>query len=191
LGEAVDSCLLVVDGSLTSVGKKHFGGSSGTGILDPHEQAREMFRYRRSLLNSTKLRLGSLHKRVDNTTTLAFNLVTQQDSQLMIKDSASVTIIAFITVLFLPTAGVAAVVGSQLFATDFDTANKAVEIRTSPLLATLWCIAIPLTVAAIGMTVFYRLFIDMGRPSFGELMRRLRTTFGGATSTSSAANRNP
>jgi hypothetical protein len=150
-----------------------------------------MFRYRRSLLNSTKLRLGSLHKRVDNTTTLAFNLVTQQDSQLMIKDSASVTIIAFITVLFLPTAGVAAVVGSQLFATDFDTANKVVEIRTSPLLATLWCIAIPLTVAVIGMTVFYRLFIDMGRPSFGEFMRRLRTKFGGATSTSSAANRNP
>ncbi|KAH6623590.1 hypothetical protein F5144DRAFT_496380 [Chaetomium tenue] len=192
LGEAVDSCLLVVDGSLASVGKKNSGGNSGTEheTMDPHEQAREMFRYRRSLFNSTKLRLSSLHKRVDNTTTLAFNLVTQQDSQLMIKDSASVTIISFITVLFLPTAGVAAVVGSQLFVTDFDKINKTIEISTSPLFATLWWIAIPLTMLAIGMAVCYRLFIARGRPSFAVFMRQLNIIFGGVLSTSSVENRN-
>ncbi|KAH6855201.1 hypothetical protein B0I37DRAFT_50372 [Chaetomium sp. MPI-CAGE-AT-0009] len=197
LGEAVESCILVVDGCLRSIGKKHFGGNSGTEIviLDPHEQAREMFRYRRSLFSSTRLRITSLHKRVDNTTTLAFNLVTQQDSQLMIKDSASVTIISFITVLFLPTAGVAAVVGSQIFQTNFDKTdktNKTVEISTSPLFATLWWIAIPLTLIAIGMTVCYRIFIATGRPPFGVFLRQLRIILiGPATSTSGAANRNP
>lgn len=188
LSEAVDSCLLVVDGSLTSVGKKQLGANFRTDVLDPHEQAREMFRYRRSLLNSTRLRLTSLQKRVNNTTTLAFNLVTQQNSQLMIKDSASVTIISFITVLFLPTAGVAAVLGSQLFATEFDKTKEVVEIRISPLFAILWWIAIPLTVVAVGITICYRLFIAMGRPSFGVFLRHLRRTFGGTISASSVAN---
>src|SRR4051812_13141780 len=142
LGEAIDSSLLVVNESLANVGKKHPawttaapGASSTNVVLDLHEQVRESLRYRRSLFNSTKLRLTSLQKRVDNMTSLAFNLVTQQDSRLMIRDSASMTIISFITVLFLPTTGVATVVGSQVFTTEFGKASEGTVdvVLASPL----------------------------------------------------------
>ncbi|KAK0708492.1 hypothetical protein B0H67DRAFT_496833, partial [Lasiosphaeris hirsuta] len=53
-------------------------------------------------------RLGSLRDRVNNIITLSFNLVTY----MIIYNLASMTIIVFITILFLPTAYVATVIGS-------------------------------------------------------------------------------
>ena len=162
----------MVEDCLASVGKMHPAWPSAVGTtpagvaLDAHEQVKETLQYQRSLFNSTKLRLASLQKRVDNTTTLAFNLVTQQDSRLMIQDSASMTIISFITVLFLPTTGVATVVGSQVFMTEFGKAGDGTldVVRTSPLFTKLWWIAIPLTVVATALAFFYRVFVSVERP---------------------------
>lgn len=176
----------MVNDSLANLGKTHPAWPHAVGAAfamptkltpDTPEQVRETLRYRYSLFSSTRLRLTSLQKRVDNTTTLAFNLVTQQDSRLMMQDSASMTIISFITVLFLPTTGVAAVVGSQVFLTEFGTGTGADAspdvIRTSPLFGTLWWFAIPLTVAATGFAMLYRLFVSMERPIQWPFLQRL------------------
>ncbi|KAK4216893.1 hypothetical protein QBC37DRAFT_415982 [Rhypophila decipiens] len=155
LSEVMESSLLVVDGTLSCVGK-----STNTRVATAATvqcQLRESLHYRQSLFMSTKLRLHSLEKRVSNTITLAFNTVTQQDSRLMRQDSASMTIISFMTLLFLPTAGVATILGSQFFGTDHDSRTGTTSVSyTSPLFYLMWWIAIPLTVVAVLIAVFYR-----------------------------------
>lgn len=117
-----------------------------------HRQLLDSLLHRRSLLQSTRLRLTSLQKRIESATTLSFNLVTQQDSMLMIQDSSSMKIIAAITMIFLPTTGVATVVGSQLFLSSLDEGadgSSIWRIQVSPLFAVLWWIAVPLTLVVI------------------------------------------
>jgi hypothetical protein len=129
------------------------------------QQLTDRLRYRRTVLRSTQLRLSSLHRRTANTLTLAFNLVTQQDSTVMRQDSSAMKMIAGITMVFLPTTGVAAVVGSQLFIveqqqqhTGSNCSTDAVpaaagetrwSVTATPLFRVLWWIAIPLTVLVV------------------------------------------
>ncbi|KAK0719312.1 hypothetical protein B0H67DRAFT_642677 [Lasiosphaeris hirsuta] len=153
--EAIESCLLVLENIIARVGKRHPAGLPANTPADGvpvQEQLKDCLQHLQSLFRSTELRLGSLRKRVDNIITLSFNLVTQQDSSMMMHDSASMTIIAFITILFLPTACVATVMGSQLFTTDLDTLG----ITVSPLFLSLWWVAIPMTVVVTGIALFYR-----------------------------------
>ncbi|KAM7184950.1 hypothetical protein V8F20_011987 [Naviculisporaceae sp. PSN 640] len=165
LNEGIDSSLLVVDGTLACIDKSQVGrmssnNTSSSPVTLVQDQLRESLQYRRSLFMSTKLRLHSLDKRVSNTITLAFNVVTQQDSRLVRQDSASMTIISFMTLLFLPTAGVATIVGSELFSTDYDRELGAPRVEyTSPLFWLMWWIAIPLTVVAVLVAVLYRRFV--------------------------------
>ncbi|KAK5659973.1 hypothetical protein OQA88_13438 [Cercophora sp. LCS_1] len=151
LGEVVESCLLTVKEAISYLEDRGEGNSAVS------SQLRERLRYRRSLFNSTKLRLDSLSKRVNNTINLAFNLVTQQDSRLMVRDSTSMAIISFVTVIFLPTAGVAAVIGSQLFVTERSEENGALTVTPSPLFTILWWIAVPLTLLTTGFALYCRL----------------------------------
>lgn len=156
LSEAIQSGLLLTDGILLRVkmlesnpGPRRTSASgSGTTLTkyDVHQQLRDNLQYRRSLLQSTSLRLESLKKRIDNCITLSFNLVTQHDSQIMIQSSNSMHIIAVVTMLFVPTTAVASVVGSQLFLTSFEETGPRWTVLTTPLFKWLWWLAVPLTV---------------------------------------------
>jgi hypothetical protein len=129
--------------------------------VSPHTLLRDNLYYIRSLFRNTRLRLTSLQKRVDNTTNLAFHLVTQQDSRLMVRDSASMTVISFLTVLFLPTVSIATVVGSEIFQTEYPAKESVVEaeVYTSPLANTLLYTAIPITLVVTLITVGYRMWV--------------------------------
>lgn len=156
LSEAVESCLLVVDGLIEEIDKRDSSNATPLGrtasdsttttlsSTDTMTQLRSRLSYRKSLFKSTELRLNSLSKRMDNAINLAFNMVTQQDSMLMIQDSSSMKIIAAITLLFLPTTTVATVAGSQMFLTSLTGEDWL--IQASPLYMTMWSISIPLTI---------------------------------------------
>lgn len=156
LAEAVEAMLLVAESllehlrsdnaSTTSFGSTSSPGASSStlGTGPKRQQLRERVSYSRSLFRSTRLRLNSLQRRVDNTLTLAFNVVTQQDSVTMMQDSNLMKIIAAITMLFLPTTAIASVMGSQLFVTEKE--GDIVTVTASPLFRTFGDVAIPLTV---------------------------------------------
>ena len=151
LGEAIESCILVVNGALGHIGERGNDGTSPTS-----KQLRECLRYRHSLFDSTKLRIDSLSKRIHNTITLAFHLATQQDSRVMVRDSTSMAIISFVAVIFLPTTGVATVIGSQLFVTERNESDGTLSVSQSPLFPMLWWVAIPLTLLATGFAFYCR-----------------------------------
>ncbi|KAJ2979196.1 hypothetical protein NUW58_g7265 [Xylaria curta] len=127
LCEALESCLLLIDGVRSEVsgrGSSSRNGSSSTSttLTSGHlsTQLASSLIYRRSLFRSTKMRLDSMSKRIDNAINLAFNVVTLSDSMVMLQDSRVMKIIATITILFLPATAVATVIGSQLFLTEFE-----------------------------------------------------------------------
>lgn len=130
-------------------------------------QLRERLDYRRSLFRSTQLRLASMHKRIDNMINLAFNLVTQQDSLRMIADSNVMKMIAAITMLFLPTAGVAAVSGSQLFVAERDDGGEW-DVEATPLFWMTWYVAIPLTAAVLSLAWLWHWWVHADR---GNVLR--------------------
>ncbi|KAK3360498.1 hypothetical protein B0T25DRAFT_447036 [Lasiosphaeria hispida] len=155
VAEAIESCFFVLESIITRIGKRHPAWPSVNTPADEvpiQEQLKDCLQHRLSLFKSTDLRLSSLRKRIDNMITLSFNLVTQQDSSMIRHDSASMNIIAFITIFFLPTACVATVMGSQLFITDLNTMG----ITMSPLFISLWWVVIPMTVFVTGVAGFYR-----------------------------------
>jgi hypothetical protein len=187
MSQVIDSCLMVVDSTLAAIGRQKESREKYRRLRmmvderegdDPiRDHLRESLLYRRSLFSSTRLRLTSLQQHVTNTTNLAFHLVTQQDSRLMVRDSASMIVISFLTVIFLPTVSVATVMGSELFQTNFHssagTEPGTVEILTSPLFKTLWIIAIPITVVITGFAMAYRMWVmSEKKPPMTNRVRR-------------------
>jgi hypothetical protein len=150
-------------------------------------QLLENLRYRRSLFQSTQLRLVSLQKRIDNAITLAFNLVAQQDSramqhdsELMMQESSSMRIIAAITMVFLPTTGVATILGSQLFVSSLGEDGVSWKITITPLFHVLWYFAIPLTlVVFLGASVWHWLMHDV--MPLATVKKKVSSTFRFAT----------
>lgn len=109
------------------------------------DHLREDLLYHQSLFRSTQLRLSSLEKRIQNASNLAFNMVTQQDSLIMMQDSASVTILTTVAAAFLPITCIATIIGSQLFITSQNDQGDPI-IVTSPLIRYLYAIGIPITI---------------------------------------------
>lgn len=72
----------------------------------------------------------------------SFNLVTQHDSRVMLRDSSSMKTIAFVTLFFLPASTIAAVFGTQFF-----QMNDANRMTVSKDFWWLWVIAAPVTLA--------------------------------------------
>lgn len=184
LAEAIQSCSSVAEEILSRVktaepgpgyGLSRTGSGGSSSTLSPnevHQQLRDCIQYRRSLFQSTNLRLASMQKRVENTINLSFNLVTQQDSVIMIQDSNSMKIIAVITMLFLPTTAVASVVGSQLFTATKETGTWIVE--ATPLFAVMWYITAPLTVVVLILAALWIKYMRQEeRENSKELLRRL------------------
>jgi Mg2+ and Co2+ transporter CorA len=173
LFEALDSMLFLTDDLASRVAstdrsasatRQDSIGASATmrSTLEPgaaqiRQQLLDGLLYRRSLFRSTRLRLSSLEKRVSNSINLGSNLLAQQDSAVMIKQANSMMVIAVITVLLLPITAVAAVLGSDLFVSEFSGGDWSV--MSTPLFPMMWYIAVPLTVVVVvGLWVSRKLF---------------------------------
>lgn len=156
IAEAIDSLLLVVD--RTSKRLRPRAEKTDPARQQPLEQLENSLDYRRSLFQSTKLRQISLQKRIDNIITLSFNLVTQQDSMVMIQDSNSMKTIAAITMVFLPTTTVAAVLGSQLFLSKPNDDDGSWQVEMTPPFRWLWWVSIPMTILVALFAWFWRLY---------------------------------
>lgn len=162
IAEAIDSCIMLVDATLRNVGNhEHTRPTTNEPVL---KQLRETLQYRRSLFDSSQLRLNSLQKRIDNAITLSFNLVTQQDSMVMIQDSNSMKVIAAITMIFLPTTGVATVIGSQLFLSEAQDGGKTWNVMLTPLFWTMWWISIPLTIFVVLLAIIWHWWVHTEAP---------------------------
>jgi len=137
---------------------------------DVYFRVRDSLQYRKSLFQSTQLRLNSLDRRMQNIISLvsllpaailalgdadrrsqSFNLVTQQDSRIMQKDSSSMKTIAMMTLLFLPASAISTVFGSQFF--DFSGDNG--RFRVAPMFWLYWVITIPVTIFVLGFWQWY------------------------------------
>ncbi|KAL8852012.1 MAG: hypothetical protein Q9221_003117 [Calogaya cf. arnoldii] len=68
------------------------------------EGVQALIQHKLTLLESCKLQIQSLDTRAQNMTSLAFNTVNQQDSQILKADSQSMKVIATVTMFFLPAA---------------------------------------------------------------------------------------
>ncbi|KAF5568081.1 hypothetical protein FNAPI_300 [Fusarium napiforme] len=185
IAEAIDSCIMLVDATLHNVGNHQH--SEQTTLREPIiKQLRETLEYRRSLFTSSQLRLSSLQKRIDNAITLSFNLVTQQDSMVMIQDSNSMKVIAAITMIFLPTTGVATVVGSQLFTSEILKDGTSWDVRLTPLFWTMLWISIPLTVFVVLLAIIWHWWVHTESPT-GEVVQVVKR----AATFSSSGTRTP
>jgi hypothetical protein len=185
IAEAIESCLMVVDSTIDNVGK-HQTTEQATSREPVLKQLRETLQYRRSLFKSSQLRLNSLQKRIDNAITLSFNLVTQQDSMVMIQDSNSMKVIAVITMIFLPTTGVATVIGSQLFSSQVHKDGETWDVKLTPLFWTMWWIAIPLTVFVVLLAIIWHWWVHTESPT-GEVVEVVKR----AATFSSSGTRTP
>ncbi|OJD30626.1 mg2+ transporter zinc transport protein [Diplodia corticola] len=95
------------------------------------------------MFKASHLRLNSLEKRISNITSLAFNIVTQEDSR-------SMHTIALITLVFLPSTLIATVFSSSFF--DFtmaDDDNNETGVHLSSLFWIFWVISIPITLVVV------------------------------------------
>lgn len=165
LNEVVESCVMAVD----QAGKHCESALHPETRTVPKErrkliqsQLTESFLYRRTRFRSTQLRLASLQKRVDNIIALAFNLVAQQGSMAMMQDSRVMKAIAAITMVFLPTTGVATVLGSQLFSSEWREDKNGWTISMTPLFWLTWWISIPLTLCVIGLALLWQWWLHNG-----------------------------
>ncbi|KAF1990353.1 hypothetical protein K402DRAFT_401202 [Aulographum hederae CBS 113979] len=140
------------------------------------------FRHRKSLFQSSHLRLTSLEKRMQNLISLSFNLVTQQDSRILQVDSQLMKTIATMTLLFLPATTVATIFSSQFFvfgngdgsgdgsaSAGGSGGSGASHITVSGVFWLFWVIAVPLTAAVVGVGWWYyskarRELIDQRQP---------------------------
>ncbi|UNI16410.1 hypothetical protein JDV02_002844 [Purpureocillium takamizusanense] len=164
LGEGLDAALFLLDSVLAHAGD--FSRGETTKGLPPDagraraelvtRQVKERLGYRRSLFRSTQLRHSSLHKRIDNSIALAFNVVTQKDSMVVTRDSSVMKMIAAITMVFLPTTGVATVVGSQLLVSEWQKDSQSWSVMATPLFWLTWWITIPLTVCVLAVAFVWQ-----------------------------------
>ncbi|KJZ74737.1 hypothetical protein HIM_05854 [Hirsutella minnesotensis 3608] len=177
LAEGLQSCIMTADALLVnsegSTSRRDDAESAAAASL-VLLQLRECIRYRRSLFRSTQLRLSSLQKRIDNTIMLAFNVVTQKDSMVVTRDSSIMKMIAAITMVFLPTTGVATVAGSQLFTSNWHEDTRSWSVMASPLFWLTWWISIPLTVGVVMLALFWQWWMHAERPHLGDISRLRR-----------------
>jgi Mg2+ and Co2+ transporter CorA len=182
--EAIESCIMLIEATAHGVDSHdHRGQTTTYGPIQ--KQLLETLQYRRSLFRSSQLRLSSLQKRIENAITLSFHLVTQQDSMVMIQDSNSMKVIAAITMIFLPTTGVATVIGSQLFSSNHRD-GETWDILLTPLFWTMWWISIPLTVFVVLLAIIWHWWTHSESPT-GEVMQVVRRA---ATFNSSKTKKN-
>ncbi|KAH7138860.1 hypothetical protein B0J11DRAFT_574805 [Dendryphion nanum] len=118
----------------------------------------------------------SLYERLQNEITLAFNIVTQRESRVMVelgaisrKDSTNMRSIAVVGLLYLPGTFISGLFGMNFF--DFDASAEKESWRVSDKFWLYWAITIPVTALTVMIWVvffhakalkriFGRLFLD-------------------------------
>ncbi|KAB2581266.1 hypothetical protein DBV05_g268 [Lasiodiplodia theobromae] len=119
-----------------------YRGRFTTGLPPISRETEQKLLHSARLFKASHLRLASLEKRIANITSLAFNIVTQEDSR-------SMHTIALITLVFLPSTLIATVFSSSFF--DFTTADddKSTGVHLSSLFWIFWVISIPVTLVVV------------------------------------------
>lgn len=160
LSEAIASQLLLISEVSTKIEEQS----------SPEQKSvYESLQYCKTLYQSTKLRLASLQRRVDNTIDLSFNLVTQQDSltmitdskrmladsERMIVDSSTMKAIAALTMVFLPATAVATIMGNSLF----DDGG-----RVTSQFYVMWYVVVPLTLVVFLCTYLWMRWMLQATP---------------------------
>lgn len=116
-------------------------------------QLKECLEYRHTLFRSTQLRLSHLQKRIEGATTLASNLVSQQQSAAAIQGPVSMKLIAASILIFLPTITVATIAGSGLLLSEQLDEEGSWDVSATPLFYLLWYISIPLTLVLVFLSL--------------------------------------
>lgn len=163
LNEVLQSCIMAIDAAIVNVANASYPESQSipqSRTVLVQQQLTETLRYRRTLFCATQLRLSSLQKRIDNVIALAFNLVTQQGSTAMMQDSRVMKAIAAITMIFLPTTGVATVLGSQLFVSEWKGDGSGWDVKTTPLFWITWWVSVPLTLCVIMLAAVWQWWLS-------------------------------
>ncbi|KAF1813278.1 hypothetical protein P152DRAFT_434213 [Eremomyces bilateralis CBS 781.70] len=106
------------------------------------------------MLENLKLRSDANEARLKNEITLAYNMITQRDSRVMLeignaakKDSATMKTIAILTMAFLPATFTSTVFGMTFF--DYSPSNGNQSWTVSGKFWIYWVTAIPLTILTI------------------------------------------
>ncbi|KAH7066300.1 hypothetical protein BKA63DRAFT_524148 [Paraphoma chrysanthemicola] len=152
LMEAANAMLLVVDD--IQIQSRSMPCDMDAGLV---KQVVASLAYQKGLFRSENLRLKSLDKRMQNIINLAFNLVTQQDSHVMKRDSDSMKTIAAVTLLFLPMSTIATIFGSQFFNSESGVLHIADNFWL------YWIIALPTTIIVIGSWYLYHRCVSQHR----------------------------
>lgn len=114
---------------------------STTNTIQSAQNIEQKLLHSARMFKATHLRLASLEKRIANITSLAFNIVTQEDSR-------SMHTIALITLVFLPSTLIATVFSSSFF--DFSVEDDQTSgVHLSSLFWVFWVIAIPVTAIVV------------------------------------------
>ncbi|KAF2453804.1 hypothetical protein BDY21DRAFT_401325, partial [Lineolata rhizophorae] len=150
--EASDAVLVTLDNMRGH--HKHDGGGDPPSVLAQATQ--NALRYRRTLFTSTQLRLGSMEKRMQNIINLSYNLVTQQDSKIMQRDSGVMKSIAVLTLIFLPASTIATMFGSQFFSLEVLESGKT-RFIVSKYFWIFFAVALPVTlIVLLPWSYYYR-----------------------------------
>ncbi|MCJ1270366.1 hypothetical protein MMC22_010262 [Lobaria immixta] len=109
------------------------------------ELVHQMLSQKVTQFEAWKLRMESMDKRMQNVINLSFNMVTQQDSNVMIGHSTTMKAIAAVTMFFLPATTIATIFGCGFFSTDDD--KKAIVVTSDFWI--FWCATVPATAAVL------------------------------------------
>ena len=135
MNEAVEAATQTLDNMMAHLITKS-GNSTSTTISS--------LQYRKTMFQSTQLRLRSLEKRMANIISLSFNLVTQQDSRVMQNDSSAMKAIAVMTLIFLPATGISSIFSTPFFSVTFDEPENRM-LKVAACFWIFWVVTVPLT----------------------------------------------
>ena len=118
--------------------------------------ARELIFYNQTAIHSTSLRLKGLDRRINGLINLSFNLVTQNDSRRIGRDSKRMVMIAIITIVFLPTNTIAAIFSGPFFDAEFETSGAKLDrLFMLKQFWVFWAIAVPVTAVPLLLGWWY------------------------------------
>ncbi|KAF7510226.1 hypothetical protein GJ744_006922 [Endocarpon pusillum] len=134
------------------------------------QQTRQLFQFQLQTLKSLKARSHSNQSRLQNEITLAFNMVTQRDSQATVRigeaarsDSAAMKTVAVLTLTFLPATFVSAIFSTQFFNFTPESPSGQDSWVISSHFWIYWAFSAPLTIVTIILWfVWRRRYTDRG-----------------------------
>jgi len=129
LEENIDALLLTVERAI-QFHSKNLSSCHCDIVADVHNN----LKYRRSVIESSRLQIVSMHKRAQNLIALTFNLVTQRDSQIMQLDSYSMHVIAALGLVLIPVASLSSLVQTPYFQIA-DDYKRQVQLSIGSFLA--------------------------------------------------------